>query len=86
MSSEIESACQIDMAERELAAFLHVVSELYGPEEANTSAQDWIDELELLDRIPAPTEREWRLLTIAAANRLAERINAQCVGTKLRHR
>jgi hypothetical protein len=86
MSNEIASACQTEMAERELGAFLHVVTELYGPEEANNSGQDWLDELELLDNLPGPTEREWRRLTIAAANRLAKRINEQCAGTRLPHR
>ena len=84
MSNDIESASQINMAERQLGAFLHVVTELYGPEEANLAAEDWLEELELLDRIPGPTEPEWRLLTIAASNLLSQRVNRQCVGTRSR--
>jgi hypothetical protein len=66
---------QAEIAKRELAAFLHVVSELYGPEEAELSAQDWIDELELLHCPPELTPRDWRLVTVAAASRLAKRVS-----------
>ena len=70
-------ACQMDTAKCELGAFLHVVSELYGPEEAELSVQDWLDELELLDCMPEPTRGDWRLISIAAASRLAERVSKQ---------
>jgi len=82
MDNLLTVACQRNMAERELAAFLHVVTELYGPEEAEMSAHDWLDELESLNCIPGPTPREWRLVTIAAANLLSKRINNQGVGTR----
>jgi hypothetical protein len=36
----------MSMAERELSAFLSVVTELYGAEQARISAEDWIDEFE----------------------------------------
>ena len=39
MSNDVTSACQMRMAERELAAFIHAVTDLYGPEEAKISAQ-----------------------------------------------
>ena len=70
-------AHQVDMAQRELGAFLYVVSESYGPEEAAISADDWLDELTALDRVGDPTPSDWRLITIAAANRLATRVNKQ---------
>ena len=77
MNNHLKLGCQIKMAERELGAFLHAVAELYGPGEAMISAQDWLDELELLDYIPEATPREWRLLTIAAGNRLSKRVSKQ---------
>jgi hypothetical protein len=75
----------MNLAERELGAFLYAVTELYGPEEAKMSAHDWVDELELLECLPGPTPREWRLLTIAAAHRLSKRVNGQSAGRGLLH-
>ena len=72
-------ARQIDMAQRELGAFLYVVGESYGPEEAAISADDWLDALTALDWVGEPTPSDWRLITIAAAGRLASRINRQAV-------
>jgi hypothetical protein len=63
------------LAERELSAFISVVTELFGAEQARLSAEDWLDELESMDELPGSTEREWRLVTIAAAIRLAKAAN-----------
>lgn len=64
------------MAERELAAFLGAVSELYGAEEARLSAQVWLDELESMKSPPGPASRDWRMVTVAALGRLAGRLGA----------
>jgi hypothetical protein len=64
---------QINMAERELSAFIRAVTELFGPEQARLSAEDWLDELELRDSLPRATSRDWRAVTVAAAARLANR-------------
>ncbi len=40
---------QTHVAERELSSFMAAVKELYGPEEASLSANDWLDESELMD-------------------------------------
>ena len=64
---------QINMAERELSAFVHAVTELFGPEQARLSTEDWLDESELMDRPPRATSRDWRAVTIAASARLANR-------------
>lgn len=65
----------ITMAERELSAFFHAVTELFGPEQAKASADDWVRELMASDNLPA-SARQWRTFTIAAAARLAARVNA----------
>jgi hypothetical protein len=62
------------MAERELGAFISAVTQLYGPEEARISAEDWLDELESMDGLPGSTSSEWRQITIAAAARIASRL------------
>jgi hypothetical protein len=67
---------QMQMAEREFSAFISAVQELLGPEQAQLSAVDWLDELELIDRQPRSTKRHWRAITIAASARLANRLNA----------
>ncbi len=64
----------MSMAERELAAFVGAVTALCGPEEARLSAEDWLDELELMDSVPESTTPDWRLITVAATARRAHRL------------
>jgi hypothetical protein len=64
---------QINMAERELSAFIRAVTELFGPEQARLSTEDWLDESELMDRAPLATSGHWRAVTVAALARLANR-------------
>src|ERR1700733_438825 len=66
---------QMQMAEREFAAFLSAVKELHGPGQAQLSAVDWLGESEVMDRQPGSTSRHWRAVTIAASARLANRLN-----------
>ena len=63
------------MAERELSAFFTAVAQLFGPEQAEISAKDWLRELIEIDGLPAST-REWRLITAKASTRLARGMNA----------
>jgi hypothetical protein len=66
---------QTHLAERELSAFIAAVAELSGPEQARLSAEDWLDESELMDSPYRSTRRDWRTVTIAASARLATRLN-----------
>jgi hypothetical protein len=66
---------QMQMAEREFAAFISAVKELLGSDQAQLSATDWLDELELMDSHLGTTNRHWRAVTIAASARLANRLN-----------
>ena len=63
------------IAERELGAFIRAVTELFGPEQARLAAEDWVDELELMDVLPGPTRRDWGSVTVAASAQLARRLN-----------
>jgi hypothetical protein len=65
--------CLVSVAQRELGAFMRVVMDLYGSEEAELSAGGWLDELESIDVSTELTSRTFRQLTIAAAARLAKR-------------
>ena len=67
------------MAERELGAFISAVTELFGSEQAGLAAEDWLDELVLIEALPGLTSRDWRLITIAASARLANRVSAVMV-------
>ncbi len=69
-------ADDMHMAERELSAFISAITELFGPDQATLSAEDWLDESELLDSPPRSTSRNWRAVTIAASARVANRVNA----------
>jgi len=64
---------QINMAERELSAFIRAVAELFGPEQARLSTEDWLDQSELMDSPHRGTRKDWRAVTIAASARLANR-------------
>jgi hypothetical protein len=66
---------QIQLGEREFSAFIAAVSELFGAEEARVSAEDWLDESELMEISSRSTHRDWRSVTIAASVRLANRLN-----------
>ena len=65
---------QTHLAERELSSFIAAVKASYGPEQAKLSAEDWLEESELIDSPPRPEARNWRAVTIAAAARLADRV------------
>lgn len=71
-----DSTCadQIPIAERELCAFIRAVTRQFGPQQAELAAEDWLDELDLMDSSSLSTDRNWRSLTIAASARLASRL------------
>ncbi len=69
------------MAERELSAFFNAVTQLFGSEQAELSAKDWLQELIEIDGLPAST-REWQLLTAKVSTRLASRVNASSLWTE----
>ena len=67
---------QTHLAERELSAFIRAVTELFGPEQARASTEDWLLESELMDSPLRSTGRGWRAVTVAASARIASRIDA----------
>ena len=70
------------MAERELSAFFNAVTQLFGSEQADLSAEDWLHELIETEGLPS-SAREWRLITAKASTRLASRVNASSLSTEL---
>src|SRR5258708_37178029 len=65
------------MAEREFSAFISAVKELLGPDQAQLSALDWLDELELIDSQPGSTNRHWREGTLPDPGRHAKPFEAR---------
>jgi hypothetical protein len=63
------------MAERELAAFLGAVTELYGANEAAMSADVWLCELHGSDTLPR-SAHGWRKITATALALIASRLTA----------
>jgi hypothetical protein len=69
------------MAERELSAFVNAITQLFGSEQAELAAEDWLQELIEIDGLPAST-REWRFITAKVSTRLAKRLSASSLSTE----
>jgi hypothetical protein len=69
------------MAERELSAFFNAVTQSFGSEQAELSAEDWLQELIEIDALPA-SAREWRSITAKVSTRLPSGVNASSLSTK----
>jgi hypothetical protein len=69
------------MAERELSAFFNAVTQLFGSEQAELSAEDWLHELIETEALPT-SAREWRLITVQASTRLPNGVNASSLSTE----
>ena len=69
------------MAERELSAFFNAVTQLFGSEQAEASAEDWLQELIEIDDLPV-SSRERRLITAKVSTRLASQVNASSPSTE----
>jgi len=83
LSTNSNSGCAdlMTMAERELSAFFNAVTQLFGSEQAELSAEDWLRELIEIDDLPASTQ-EWRLITAKASTRLPNGVNASSPSTE----
>jgi hypothetical protein len=64
-------------AENELAALYCAVTRLFGFEQAELTAEDWLRELEIMEWPPEVAIPNWRLLSAKAVSRLAERIGGR---------
>ena len=62
----------LNMAQRELTAFFRAVTAVFGKEQAELSAEDWLHEVEAERALPA-SAREWREVTVKVIAQLAER-------------
>jgi hypothetical protein len=69
------------MAERELSAFFNAITQLFGSEQAELLAEDWLQELIEIDALPT-SAREWRLITTKILTRLASRVSPSSLSTE----
>ena len=67
------------MAEQELQAYFNAVRELFGSEQAQLSAEDWLHELEASKTLPVSV-RQLRTISINVAKRLTGRLNVTTSG------
>ncbi len=74
MDKNASCLCLTCMTQRELGAFMRAVTDMYGSGEAEIAAGDWLDELESIEELPECASHTFRLVTIAAASRLASRL------------
>jgi hypothetical protein len=77
LSTDFSPACIefMTMAERELSAFFNAVTQLFGSEQAELSAEDWLRELIEIDDLPTSVPK-WRSITAKVSTRLASRVRA----------
>jgi hypothetical protein len=82
-SKQFDPRCAdfMTMAERELSAFFNAVTQLFGSEQAELSAEDWLHELIEIDALPT-SAREWRLITAKASTRISRGVNASSRSTE----
>jgi len=80
-NSDPRCADLMTMAERELSAFFNAVTQLFGSEEAELSAEDWLHEFIEIDGLPT-SAREWRLVTAKVSTRIASRMSASSLSTE----
>jgi hypothetical protein len=62
------------VAERELRSFVGSVIDLFGSEGTKFLEDIWLDELAEMEGMPEPSSSHWRLVSIAASSRLADRL------------
>ncbi len=75
INSDADCADLMTMAERELSAFFSAVTQLFGSEQADFAAEEWLHELIEIDSLPT-SAREWRLITAKVSTRLPGGIKA----------
>jgi hypothetical protein len=69
-----DTSAPITMAERELAAWVHSVTDLLDSDQIESLSEIWLDELACRECLPEPTSSEWHLVSLAASARLAARL------------
>ena len=82
LSINSNSGCAdlMTMAERELSAFFSAVTRLFGSEQADLSADDWLHELSEIGSLPT-SAREWRLITAKVLTQIPGGENASSPST-----
>jgi hypothetical protein len=64
-------------AEKELGAFARAVNKLFGSAHVGQSIEEWVEGFESIDWRPGEAIPDWRRVTIAAAARLAARVDTK---------
>ena len=67
---------QMHQEELEMYLFICAVTEVFGPVQAEFASEAWLEEADLIDAPPLSNSRNWRSVTMAAAARLSNPIDA----------
>jgi hypothetical protein len=79
--SNPRSTSLMKAAEQELSAFFNAVLQLFGKEQAELSAEDWLHELTEANGLPS-SNRNWRSITARVSTRLATRVSVSPLPTE----
>lgn len=66
----------VSLGEREFAAFIRTVTELFGADQARGAAEDWLEAVTVFDCSSSRPRHSWRLVTVAATTRFFDRVIA----------
>jgi hypothetical protein len=72
---------QAHLAESELSSFIATITASYGTEQAKLSAEDRLEESELINSPPRSEDRNWCAVTIATSAKLADRVQCRAEST-----
>jgi hypothetical protein len=67
----------VSCGERELAAYILAVTELFGFEEAQLAAEDWLETVRVIDCHSPAYRQQWQRVTVTAAARLAYQLSGK---------
>lgn len=65
------------LGERELAAFVRSITELFGADQARMATEDWFEAIALLDCHTSRPSHSWRFVSIAALTHFLDRAAQQ---------
>ncbi len=74
----VDLICDVMLySENELAALYNAVLNLFGPEQAQLTAEDWLRELQVMEWPADSLTPNWRQPTMAAVQQLADRLGSR---------
>lgn len=73
-ANPLEEHEEFPLPKKEMLEFIRTSVGLLGPRAAGYLADLWLDELASMEYLPSPTSQAWKLVSLGASARLANRI------------